>query len=83
MELVPISGREENISCLQGPGSSLGKGKLDGDHCPTPYVCPNGVGQTFPGWTWEGEGGLPSPAAWMGNNDPLFIASSIVPENPF
>lgn len=31
----------------------------------------------------EGEGGLPSPAAWMGNNDPLFIASSIVPENPF
>lgn len=33
--------------------------------------------------TREGEGGLPSPADWMGNNDPLFIASSIVPENPF
>lgn len=33
--------------------------------------------------TGEGEGGLPGPADWMGNNDPLFIASSIVPENPF
>ena len=33
--------------------------------------------------TREGEGGLPSPADGMGNNDPLFTASSIVPENPF
>lgn len=53
------------------------------DHHPTSSVCPNGMCQTFPAEDLEGEGGLRSPADWMGNNDPPFIASSIVPENPF
>lgn len=75
MPLVPAGGDGHLLLARSG--------QLDGDRCPASRVCPGVDVKPPQPRTREGEGGLPSPADWMGNNDPLFIASSIVPENPF
>lgn len=73
VSLVPAGGDEQLLLA--------GSGQLDGDRGPTTRVCPM-VDVKSPQPRGR-DGGLPSLADWMGNNDPLFIASSIVPENPF
>jgi len=56
---------EEGI-CSQGLGSSLGKGKLEGDRVPTAGVCWSGRCQICPAEDPGGGGGASQPSRWDG-----------------